>query len=120
MKKRKVLVLMCLALILLTVTVLVACNKTEKYTVTFSGEGIETITQTVEDGSCATAPDSVKKTGYDAVWQKDGENFDFATPIHSDVTLTLTWVAKKFNVTLNAGGGGDRRAHEGSYVRQSL
>lgn len=117
MKNKKLLVLICLALILTVTLTLVACNKPTTYTVTFSGEGIDTITQTVERGECATMPADVTKTGYDAVWKKDGEKFDFSTPIHSDVELTLSWEGKKYTVTLNAGGGGDRRAHKASYVR---
>ena len=105
MKSKKLLLLICLALILTVTLTLVACNKPTTYTVTFSGEGIETITQTVKAGQCATAPADVTKTGYDAVWKKNGEKFDFATPIHSDVELTLSWEGKKYTVTLNAGGG---------------
>ena len=74
MKKKRVLVLMCLALVLVIATVLVACNNTTTYTVTFSGDGIDTITKTVEEGNTVTPPSDIPKEGYDSVWQLNGED----------------------------------------------
>jgi len=105
MKKKRVLVLMCLALVLVIATVLVACNNTTTYTVTFSGDGIDTITKTVEEGNTVTPPSDITKEGYDAVWQLNGEDYDFSKAVNSDLTLSLKWVGKKYNVTLNTGGG---------------
>ena len=105
MKKKRVLVLMCLALVLVIATVLVACNNTTSYTVTFSGDGIDTITKTVKEGNTVTPPSDITKEGYDAVWQLNGEDYDFSKAVNSDLTLSLKWVGKKYNVTLNAGGG---------------
>lgn len=50
-------------------------------------------TQTVEDGETATKPETdPTKEGFTFLdWYKDGEAFDFFTPIKEDITLTAEW-----------------------------
>ena len=62
------------------------------YTVTFTGEGVETFTQSVEDGELVLEPkDPTRGEDYDFDgWFRDGaaEAYDFSTPVHEDFTLT--------------------------------
>lgn len=105
MKKRKVLVLFCLLLVLIMATTLVACNDT-KFTVKFSGTGIEAFTQTVKDGGTASKPTDPTRTGYEfKEWQLDGAEYDFSTPVKKDIELTATWQPKTYTITLDAGQG---------------
>ena len=50
-------------------------------------------TQTVEDGETATRPETdPTNEGFTFLdWYKDGEAFDFLTPIKEDITLTAEW-----------------------------
>lgn len=54
---------------------------------------VEYETQTVEDGETATRPETdPTKEGFTFLdWYKDGEAFDFFTPIKEDITLTAEW-----------------------------
>ena len=54
-------------------------------------EGVST--QTVIDGDCATEPKDPYNAGYvfDG-WQLDGEDYDFSTPVTSDITLVATYI----------------------------
>ena len=61
----------------------------QTFTVTFS-DGV--VSQTVEYGATATAPENPVKIGSKFVsWQKDGVDFDFNTEIKEDITLTAKW-----------------------------
>lgn len=81
--------LLCLAV--------VACDNTKdptRHTVTFTGEGITTFTQTVEDGSTVIEPKDYTREGYEFVgWFRDGSDtaYVFSTPVHESFTLTAKW-----------------------------
>lgn len=64
------------------------------YTVTFDPQNdSEIFTQTVLDGGKVIEPQSPVKGGYVFDhWATDGDEFDFATPIHGDITLTAVYV----------------------------
>ena len=63
------------------------------FTVSFDSDGGTTkADQKVADGECAKKPTNPTKSGYTFKgWFLDGEEFDFSTPIHEDITLTAEW-----------------------------
>lgn len=79
---------------------LIACNKQEvvKYTVSFNTDGgSEVISQQVEKGKTATKPSNPTKDGFEfKYWYltDDSMEFEFQTPIESDITLITLWVAE--------------------------
>ena len=92
MKKRNAIVLICLMLILAMTLTLVACDKTEKFKVTFSGEGIETFTQQVEAGKTVQKPVDPTWTGHRfEYWALNGEEYDFSTPVEKNIELVAVW-----------------------------
>ena len=84
----------------------------EKVKVTFNTDGGSTVdTQTIKKGETAKDPGAPTKDGFEFVeWQKDGEKFEFATPINENIELKAVWKAKtpaveKFTVKFNSNGG---------------
>ena len=65
------------------------------FTVSFDTDGGTTkADQKVADGELAKKPTNPTKSGYTFKgWYLDGEEFDFDTPIHEDITLTAEWEA---------------------------
>lgn len=77
-----------------------------------SGAGSEVESQTVADGAKATRPADPTNEGFTFVgWYKDAglsEEFDFDTPVTSDITLHAKWskdAGKTFTVTFDSNGG---------------
>ena len=68
----------------------VTIRRKPMYTVTFdTNGGSSVVSQTIEEGSRATEPNAPTRQGYDfVVW-----NYDFTTPITSDVTIESSWSA---------------------------
>lgn len=66
---------------------------TPTYNVTFDTNGGNTIAAVkVKRNEVVSKPKAPVKEGYTFVaWQLDGEDFDFTTPITSDVTITAKW-----------------------------
>ena len=64
------------------------------HTVTLDGANGEAVSeQTVLDGACATEPQDPFKSGYEFdCWKLDGEPYDFATPVTSDITLVAAYL----------------------------
>ena len=82
-------------------------EQTETYTVTFdSGNGSAVVPQQVETGQTATKPATdPTKEGYKFLgWYLDGNEFNFATPITADITLTAQWLPV-YTVTFDSGNG---------------
>ena len=84
----------------------------EEVKVTFNTDGGSTVdTQTIKKGETAKDPGAPTKDGFEFVeWQKDGEKFEFATPINENIELKAVWKAKtpaveKFTVKFNSNGG---------------
>ena len=80
------------------------------YTVVFNtNEGSSISSQTVETGKTTSKPADPTKDGYTfAGWCSDealANEFDFSTPITSDITLYAKWTATKYTVTFNTNGG---------------
>ena len=91
------------------------------YTVTFdSGGGTPQSNQIIEAGQFATKPipDPVKENFTFEGWKLNGNDFNFATPINSDITLVAGWKENEeekpdeqkpdeitYTVTFNSNGG---------------
>lgn len=74
---------------------------TNVYAVTFNykDDKTATATQNVEYGNMATEPQKVDRPGYRFLgwFTKDGEAFDFSTPITKSMTLTAKWEIVNIN-----------------------
>ena len=83
------------------------------YSVTFdvNYEGGETPeAQIVVRGNKATVP-TVARTGYTLKWKVGEEDYDFDTPVNSNIALTAVWTANNYTVQFSANGGsGDAMA----------
>lgn len=64
-----------------------------KYSVVFDTAGGNQIpTQLVSSGNKATMPSKPQKTGYEFIcWMLDGVEYDFTTPVTSNITLVANW-----------------------------
>ena len=74
-------------------------NQIITYTVTFSSAGGSSVaSQQVREGLTATEPTPAPtKAGYDFTgWYKDGNPFNFSTPITENITLVAQWVPAGF------------------------
>jgi len=69
-----------------------------KYTVTYKADGQVVGTVEVEHGKDATAPEIPAKTGYTAVWDKDGKN------VTTDTEINAVYTINKYTVTYKADG----------------
>ena len=101
---------MLLAVVVLA-TSLVGCGCSKKeFTVTFDSNGGTSVeAQTVEKDGTATKPTDPTREGYIfAGWELNGEEFDFATAITSDITLEAVWTeideGTKYTVSFNVDG----------------
>lgn len=77
------------------------------YTVTFNSDGGSPVAnQTVNEGATVTKPFPTKE-GYtfDKWVKEDGTEFNFSTPISSNLSLKATWLKKKFLVVFDFNGG---------------
>ena len=71
------------------------------YTVTFvTNDGTSCDSQQIEEYSLATEP-TTSKTGYTFT----GWNYDFATTITQNTTVTASWTANEYTVTYDVNGG---------------
>lgn len=85
-------------------------NEAKKYTVTFDTAGGTSVSpQTVKENSKASKPDNPTREGYEFKgWTLNGADYDFDTPVNTDITLTATWTpikAKTFTITFDSDGG---------------
>lgn len=77
---------------------------TAQYTVTFNSNGGSSVpTQTVNAGQTVTRPNNPVRNGYSFVsWNTDQQlttQFDFSTPIHSNLTLYAKWQQNSTNIS---------------------
>ena len=81
--------------------------KINVYTVTFDSNGGSKVeAQKVEFSKTATKPADPTRDGVTFLgWQLDGADYDFATPVKSDITLVANWNVEKFKVTFDSNGG---------------
>lgn len=73
----------------------------EKYTVTFNSNGGSSVSsQTVVKGSKAIQPSNPTRTGYNFVgWMLNGNTYNFASAVTSDITLIAKWTQKNYTIT---------------------
>ncbi len=73
----------------------IACAKEVTYTVSFTTGTEETIaSQTIKEGEKVTEPSDPTKEGHDfAGWYCNEIEYDFESPVKSDLTLTAKWNA---------------------------
>ena len=96
------------------------------YTVTFNSDGGSDVTaQTIEKGKTATKPNDPTKAGHTFIgWYNGDTEFDFDTPIASNITLKAKWTVNQYTVTLNpnypAGKTGTFTYEEGELVDGNL
>ncbi len=85
-------------LVLYTVTIRVR----PLYSVTFNTQSENNIeSQSIEEDSFATMPsDSIEKMGYTFI----GWDFEFATPITENITVTANWKANEYTVSFDGNG----------------
>lgn len=80
--------------------------KNANYTVSFNSNGGSAVAaQTVAYGQTATEPANPTKSGYTfAGWYLNGVEYDFATPVTSNITLDAQW-ASAWTVSFDMNGG---------------
>lgn len=68
-------------------------NEVKKYTVAFdTADGTSIDPQTIRDGGKVSKPDDPTREGYEFTgWQLNGKDYDWNTPITTDIILTATW-----------------------------
>ena len=82
------------------------------YSVTFdiADDDDDPEAQIVVRGNKATVP-TIARTGYTLKWKLGEEDYDFDTPVTSNIALTAVWTANNYTVQFNANGGsGDAMA----------
>ena len=80
----------------ITENITLTANWAKAWTVTFNTlGGTEIASQTLKVGTTAEVPteETTRRGYYFVEWQKDGERYDFATPITEDIELTADWGA---------------------------
>lgn len=87
----------------LETTLTVKPKAPNKYLVTFDSNGGTNINgEYVEEGLVVNKPTNPTRNGYTfKAWTLNGQNYDFSTPITSDITLVAEWNKKE-----SSGGGG--------------
>ena len=86
---------------------LTAIWQINQYTITFSSNGGSSVlSQVVNNNETATRPTNPTKTGYTfKKWLLNGNEYNFNTPVTSNITLTAEWEINKYTVTFNSNGG---------------
>ena len=76
------------------------------YSVTFdiADDDNDPEAQIVVRGNKATVP-TVARTGYTLKWKLGEEDYDFETPVNSNIALTAVWTANNYIVQFSANGG---------------
>ena len=85
---------------------LVRTAEQTKFAVTFNTDGGSDVSsQSVVPGETVTRPQDPTKSGYafDG-WYLNGSEYDFSTPVTSDISLTARWL-ECYTVTFNSNGG---------------
>ncbi len=106
--KRFVRVLVLLIALAITSVGLFACDKTAEFTVTFDSQGgSEVASQKVKDGKVAVKPKNPTKEGFEfGYWYLvEGSEYDFQTPVTSNITLKALWDGGEYTVTFDTDGG---------------
>jgi uncharacterized repeat protein (TIGR02543 family) len=78
---------------------------TRLWTVTFSGVGVETFTETVRNGDTVTKPENPTRTHNDPEnyrwsfngWLLNGDEYDFTEPVTENITLVADWEERELS-----------------------
>lgn len=102
MKKITFLSFVALTIMLVTLT---SCQK--KYKVTFDTDGGSQVPEvSIKKGDIISQPLYPTKEGYYFLyWEKDGKEYDFNSPVNSDITLKAIWEAEEYIIKFNTNGG---------------
>ena len=105
MKRKKILIFIILFCLCIT-----GCGCNKSFTVTFeSNGGSEVESQKVEKGGTVSVPQTPTRDGYNFVaWYLNGFEYDFNTPVESDITLSASWQEgsiKTYTVKFDSNGG---------------
>ena len=90
------------------------------YTITFNlrgGTG-NIASQTVISGGTISRPTNPTKEGYTFKWWTnlmDDSEFNFATPVTSDISLRAVWTKNQYTITFNSNGGSSVSSQTVSY-----
>ena len=96
----------------------VTIRRRPMYNITFDG-GVQS--QTIEEKDLVIEPSVPKKLGYTfEKWTLDNNEYDFDTPIQSDVQLNATWIANEYTITLDVNGGESLEQNEIPIIYDSL
>ena len=101
-----------------SITLTAHWNLVIKHTVAFNSAGGSAVaSQSVRDGHTATEPTPAPTyAGFNFMgWYKDGNPFDFATPITGNITLTAHWLKDDF-VKVNGGTVSDQIADSNIFI----
>ena len=108
MNKKSLVLLLMFAMI---ATFLFACSgsQAKSYTVTFDTDGGSSVSAaTVEEGKTAAKPTAPTKEHYTfAGWYLGDAEYNFTTPVTSDVTIKAKWTVNSYTVSFNPDNGGD-------------
>ena len=74
----------------------------KKYTVTFDSDGGSSVSsKTVNEGSKVSKPANPTKSGYTFIsWQLNGKDYNFNSPVTSNITLVAKWEKKPSTYTM--------------------
>jgi hypothetical protein len=83
------------------------------HTVTFDIDDYDDdpATQIVAHGMKATEPTSNRDGYHVSVWKLGEDDYDFNTPVTSDITLTAEWTANTYTVAFDSNGGSGTMAN---------
>lgn len=77
------------------------------YTVTFQSEGGSEVASQIRANTPATRPADPTKEGYTFIGWYNGESeWDFETPVTTDLTLTAKWQVNQYTITFKPENGG--------------
>ena len=105
-KQRILLFLSVTLIVLLALSALTGCGKTEIQITFDPANGSEATVVTVEKGSLPQLPADPVREGYVfAGWYLGDAKFDASTALTESVTLVARWTAKTYTVTFDTAGG---------------
>ena len=96
----------------------------KEYTITFDSNGGSSVgSQKISEGNKVTRLNNPTREGYKFIhWTLDGVEYDFSSPVKSDITLVAKWekiVKNVYTIKFNSNGGSnisDQVVEEGSKV----
>ena len=78
------------------------------YTVTFQSEGGSEVASQIRANTPADRPADPTKEGYTFIGWYNGESeWDFETPVTTDLTLTAKWQINQYTITFDTAGGSE-------------